>query len=800
LGLQKLVVYDEEVKSDSNTFNKRIVYLNSSNNENIFIFEVKNIVKIIDKLISEGKITLMINLNQKNIINKDSKTTLLNNDNKLSKNNLSFDNQITTLRQNYELENYIIFVSQSTKEILDNFLKYVKNFQSEYNNNNKLIVNNNNDKNNKNKECSNNSNLIDLNDKADGKKILSNCRFGQKRKYEEFYKNYENRNIANNINSINNSNYTNDVNSKNINNQTNIKIPRNPRSLNTSVVNLNKNLDVNNKKFLGFNNINSLENRKANRKFLIDNIPDLIISEVFEYLDKQSANNFSLINKQIKKLHDGFMENLELRADTPADMFGFILKRYENLRKLKFGKGKKIKNEVFKNLNSNLKNLICLDISEIDNLNESSITKILSKTKPKNLTSLKINFDINCLNAILSYIRCFTVKLEEMVITSQNLSYYFKTVEENENLFNLLSLNKIISFQYHNLLLDILKEKMYLRKFEVFLFNLSLVKTIILEVEEDKQNHDIKNTNLIENNTNDTNTNNSHIGKRKESKEKNNFVEYKITTELKYITADLFSNLHCLYFEILIIRNIKDICALKTAVNLNELTIKNILLLETPNKQKIYKDKTFNKISNSNNAIDLYSSKLTKINFNNFQQNIEEIEKNLNSNFEFINNNLNQIVKLPNEDMDIEYNNNFEESKNENNKINALQDIDLEDDYVETFIEVFSNIRALIKIEMGEFINGDILKVICNFSKNISHIKLKSNLLDDNDIIQIMKKMKHLENLDLRGCANVYGNCFIEIEKLPDKLQKVKLSIQSFNFYNLIDYLRKNNIEAQNYL
>ena len=62
-----------------------MIYINNSSNENIISFEVTKIIRIIDKLINQGKITIML-----------------------------------------DKDNLIIFISNSTKEILENFIKCLK--------------------------------------------------------------------------------------------------------------------------------------------------------------------------------------------------------------------------------------------------------------------------------------------------------------------------------------------------------------------------------------------------------------------------------------------------------------------------------------------------------------------------------------------------------------------------------------------------------------------------------------------------------------------------------------------------
>lgn len=670
-------------------------------------------------MVKEGKLTLLLDLNQRSINNTD----VLNNNKESDK------PKKTGKANNYELENYVIFISQSTKEILDNFVKYIKNINPTNNNNNIALNATNSNNNFKSINSSDNqvSKKIVIEDSNNNKNFMpTDIRFGKKRKFKELYNQYGD----SNKNSLQNNN--NNIR----NNMGNIDIPlKHQLNYTSSISNKSEKSE-----FLNYDKILNLNKKQ---KFEVINVPDTFLYEIFQFLDKYSSKNFCLVNKRIKKIHDGFMENLQLRADTPAVMFNHILERFYNLRVLKFGKGKKIKNEVFKELNANLKFLTCLDISEIDNLNYNSLTKILSKANPKLLTTINICFDLNCLNEILGYIITFAANLEEFSSNSQLINFYLKTQEERETLTNLQCLVKTNSTPYHMLLIQFLLGKSKLKNFQTFLMNFSLIENLL------------------------------------KSTEISTLIENSVFQSSNSFHKSIFSNLKILHLEVIVIRNIKDLSLLGGCENLEVLNIQNILMQECDKNQK-YKQ-------NNHNNQDIFSRKLSKINFYNYKIDIEQVERDLNNNYNFINNNLSKIINLNKDENDI-----IEEAN--------MAAVDLDDDFIEIFIKIFSNLRKLRIINFGEFLNSDILRIICSFCKNIESVTIKSNYISDEDIIILLRKMKLLEFLDLRGSDYIYGSCFIDVEKLPEKLKKIKLSLKSFNFYNLIEFLRKNNIEAHNYI
>ena len=64
----------------------------------------------------------------------------------------------------------------------------------------------------------------------------------------------------------------------------------------------------------------------------------------------------------------------------------------------------------------------------------------------------------------------------------------------------------------------------------------------------------------------------------------------------------------------------------------------------------------------------------------------------------------------------------------------------------------------------------------------------------------MLNQCTRLAELDLRGCQDILGSCFTEIDVFPFNLKKVKLSLVNFNFYNLIQFLKNKGVHAENFL
>ena len=105
----------------------------------------------------------------------------------------------------------------------------------------------------------------------------------------------------------------------------------------------------------------------------------------------------SLINRELKGISDNYVEKLTIRDDTPSQIFNKLLVRFKKIKTLVFGKAKNFKNEIIKNLDTTLKNLECLDMSQVQNLNDTMIKRLFSKTNVKRLTTLKMNYYLESL-------------------------------------------------------------------------------------------------------------------------------------------------------------------------------------------------------------------------------------------------------------------------------------------------------------------------------------------------------------------------------------------------------------------
>jgi hypothetical protein len=156
-------------------------------------------------------------------------------------------------------------------------------------------------------------------------------------------------------------------------------------------------------------------------------------------------------------------------------------------------------------------------------------------------------------------------------------------------------------------------------------------------------------------------------------------------------------------------------------------------------------------------------------------------------------NNLKKLKKV-----DFSNTNNYENLDPEEQLRNL--NLDLDNDYVDIFVSIFAKMKKLNILSLGDFVNIEILKVINLFCKNINCLTLNSNKIDDKIMQDTLTNLKQLKNLDLRGCDYILGTCFTEIEDFPFNLLNVKLSLQSFNFASLIQFLKNKGIKAENYL
>ena len=288
--------------------------IRSKKGDMIFHCNIKDIIKINDKFIYEGKLTLIIQIKEDKII---------------------------------------LFISKSTKELLDAFISKITGKTPETK-----------DLSSKNKNVNNSNN--------------NNILLKNKRRFHELYTAKHNKNTYNNPKMrIESNNY-------------------------------------NNEKVI--NNLLFLKNKNEKNKFIID-FPDYLLFIIFEYLSKKILlSKVSLLNKELKKYSDSYIESLIIRDDTPKESFNRIINRFKNLKDLTFGKAKNFKNQNLKYFNCSLHNLERLDISQIENLNDHSIKTLFSRMKGIKVQSIKLNYFLESLYSALLYANQFFKNLNELTL------------------------------------------------------------------------------------------------------------------------------------------------------------------------------------------------------------------------------------------------------------------------------------------------------------------------------------------------------------------------------------------------
>jgi hypothetical protein len=432
--------------------------IRNKKNEQYFTSELEYLDKWVDKFVGEGKLTILI-----------------------SKGN----------------EKIAIFISKTTKDVLDNFIKRINDIR------NPLAAKTASldidiDKSNavSNKTHTNNNNI--------------NSKLAKKKQLAELY-------------------------AKNIQpGQQNLKIKRNE---------------------------NGLVKVSQQRKLGLNDLPNDIIDNILEYIDRKTLTKISLINKDFKNIFDNYIDKMVFRHDTPSNTFNVLLYRFKNLNYLSLGKAKNLINENFKYFNVNLKNLNYLDISEIQNLNENSIFKLFSKIKNTNITNLKINIFLDNLPSILIYIQKFFINLENLYIHPfyDHITTNTKCTKFENLLRDLETEPKFFNTELYKCLTELLIKKKHLNTLAIYFVNASLMKNY-----------------------------------------------------------NIFNNLCNLEINILLIEKIKDLRILSNCVNLVSLSLKEIVIFENSSTKiaKLKKQikrinfdnlliKLTNNDSNSNNNLSL---------------------------------------------------------------------------------------------------------------------------------------------------------------------------------------------------
>ena len=241
-------------------------------------------------------------------------------------------------------------------------------------------------------------------------------------------------------------------------------------------INLKRKKENKNEEILPLNitNLNLYKDIKKIKKevspscvYLCEIFPDYLTYQIFNFLDTKSLLwKVSLINKELKKICDSYIDKVKLKDDTPNEVFHRILSRFSFTRNIILGRAKNFNNSNIKEMIGGLKYLQYLDISNVENINDKSIHKLLVKTKGVNILSLKLNAYLDSLHTALCYCLNFYKNMTELCLInnkfkpnekdlqniSQNTRYYRRELME--------TIIKLLKSNFH-----------HIQKLNLFIFN-----------------------------------------------------------------------------------------------------------------------------------------------------------------------------------------------------------------------------------------------------------------------------------------------------------------------------------------
>ena len=278
---------------------------------------------------------------------------------------------------------YYIFLFKSTKEAIEHFLDKIIAAKNKVSDNK---INNNNDNKNINsikststeyESKNSNKNEVILNN------MKKNSNIYNRRKFNELYKKQKN-----------------DINIK----------KKKEYNDNNEIISLN------------MENLNLFKDLKKIKKqvsipiiYLCEIFPDYLTFQIFNFLDTKTLLwKVCLINKELKSVCDSYIDKIKLKDDTPNEVFHRILSRFSYTRNIILGKAKNFNNSNIKEMIGSLKYLQYLDISNLENINDKSIHRLLVKTKGVNILSLKLNAYLESLHTALCYCLSFYKNMNEL--------------------------------------------------------------------------------------------------------------------------------------------------------------------------------------------------------------------------------------------------------------------------------------------------------------------------------------------------------------------------------------------------
>ena len=303
---------------------------------------------------------------------------------------------------------YFIFLFKSTKEAIEHFLDKIIEAKNKSTTTTTLTKNID--------SIKTTSTQITSNNASKAQNILNNVKKNtiyNRRKFNELYKKQKN---DINIKKRKEINDSNDIISLNIQN-------------------LNLNHDMNKIK----------KQAPISVIYLCQIFPDYLTYQIFNFLDTNTLLwKVTLINRELKKVCDSYINKIKLKDDTPNEVFHRILSRFSYTKDIILGKAKNFNNSNIKEMIGSLKYLQNLDISNLENINDNSIHRLLVKTKGVNILSLKLNAYLESLHTALCYCLSFYKNMTRLSLInnkfipneknlqkiSQNARFYRKELME----------------------------------------------------------------------------------------------------------------------------------------------------------------------------------------------------------------------------------------------------------------------------------------------------------------------------------------------------------------------------------
>ena len=313
---------------------------------------------------------------------------------------------------------YFIFLFKSTKEAIEHFLDKINVAKNNINKNTNAININTNINSIKSISTQNTSKNISKNEN-----LIKKTNVYNKRKFNELYKKQKNDINIKRKKEINNSN---------------------------EIISLDiQNLDL-------FKDIKRIKKQVSIPViYLCEIFPDYLTFEILNFLDIKSLLwKVCLINKELKKICDSYIDKIKLKDDTPNEVFHRILSRFSYTRNLVLGKAKNFNNSNIKEMIGSLKYLQYLDISNLENINDKSIHRLLVKTKGVNIISLKLNAYLESLHTALCYCLSFYKNMTELSIINNKYTHNEKSllsISQNTRYYRSDIMNTIIKLITSNI-------------------------------------------------------------------------------------------------------------------------------------------------------------------------------------------------------------------------------------------------------------------------------------------------------------------------------------------------------------